>query len=426
MTAASATRRFLLLRALRWFPVGLLIPVLVLLLQERGLSLTEIGLVTGAQGLTVFLLELPTGGLADALGRRPVLLAATALQLVVTVLLAVTTSLPLLLVVFALEGVYRALESGPLDAWFVDALADADAAHRMTQGLSWGGAVTSAAVAAGALLAGVVVAANPLGVVAPLAAPLVLAAAVRLIELGAIALLVTEVRERRGPQALRASVGQIPTVVRAAVGTVTGSSVLLALVGVEALWSVGMTAFETFLPVKLGEVVPGGAEQAGAMLGPAAAAAWVAAAAGAAAAPLLGRRIGLAASGAALKILQGATILAMGLLGGPAGVLTAYLGCYALHGAANPVHQALLHQRVRSAERTTVLSLSSMAGQPAYALAGVLLGAVADRATVSLAIVLGGTALAAAAALYLPAWRDQRAAARSPARVAEDSAASPP
>ncbi len=73
---AALTRRFVVLSALRWFPTGLLIPLTAVLMQSRGLSLAEIGLVAAAQGVVVVLLELPTGGLADALGRRPVLLAA--------------------------------------------------------------------------------------------------------------------------------------------------------------------------------------------------------------------------------------------------------------------------------------------------------------------------------------------------------------
>jgi hypothetical protein len=59
----SAFRRYLLLTALRWLPVGLLMPVFVLVPLSRGLTLTEIGLVFAAQGLVVFALELPTGGL---------------------------------------------------------------------------------------------------------------------------------------------------------------------------------------------------------------------------------------------------------------------------------------------------------------------------------------------------------------------------
>src|SRR4029453_6514103 len=76
LDARSARRRYLLLVALRWLPTGFLIPVTVLLALSRGLSLTQIGLVFSVQGLVVLALELPTGGLSDALGRRPTLILA--------------------------------------------------------------------------------------------------------------------------------------------------------------------------------------------------------------------------------------------------------------------------------------------------------------------------------------------------------------
>jgi hypothetical protein len=60
--AGTARRRYLLLTALRWLPVGLMMPIFVLVPLGRGLTLTEIGVVFAAQGLVVLALELPTGG----------------------------------------------------------------------------------------------------------------------------------------------------------------------------------------------------------------------------------------------------------------------------------------------------------------------------------------------------------------------------
>ena len=74
-------RNFLVVLGLRWLTVGLIIPTLILAMQSRGLSLTEIGLVLATYSITVAILELPTGGLADALGRRPVLALASAISL---------------------------------------------------------------------------------------------------------------------------------------------------------------------------------------------------------------------------------------------------------------------------------------------------------------------------------------------------------
>ncbi len=73
----SLTRRFQVLLVLRFVPIGLFVTVFVLLMQDRGLSLGDIGLATAAQGVVMLFLELPSGGLADALGRKPVLLLAS-------------------------------------------------------------------------------------------------------------------------------------------------------------------------------------------------------------------------------------------------------------------------------------------------------------------------------------------------------------
>ena len=81
LTSDGAQGRFLALTALRWGPVGLFVPVLVLLPLDKGLTLGQVGLVTAAQGLLVLVLELPTGGLADAIGRRPVLIGAAVISL---------------------------------------------------------------------------------------------------------------------------------------------------------------------------------------------------------------------------------------------------------------------------------------------------------------------------------------------------------
>jgi MFS family permease len=398
----SARRRYLLLLALRWLATGLVIPVLVLLPLDRGLTLTQVGAAGVAQGLLVLALELPTGGLADALGRRPVLLAAGMINLASLALLAVAGSLPLFVAVFALQGVYRALDSGPLDAWYVDAALAADPDADIEGGLSRGGAVLGLAIAAGALVAGGLVALDPVPGVDPLAVPVLAAVAVQAVGLVAVALLLVEVRPAGGAATLVASVRQVPGTVRAAVGLLRRSKVLAALVAVELFWGFGMVTFETLLPVRLTEVV-GGADEAAALLGPAGSAAWIASAAGAALVPLASRRIGAPWTGAALRVLQGGTVVGMALLAGPAGVLAAYLLCYVVHGAANPVHMGLLHRQVDGPYRTTVLSLNSMIAQPAGALGLLTLTALADATSVSTAMLVGAGVLAAAAPLYLVA-----------------------
>jgi MFS family permease len=409
LDARSARRRYLLLVALRWLPVGLLIPIFVLIPLSRGLSLTEIGFVFATQGLIVLFLELPTGGLSDSLGRRPVLILATVISLVSLGVVAVADSAPLFAAGMVLQGIYRALDSGPLEAWFVDATLADDPDAPIERGLGHGSSILSLAIAAGALLSGGLVALRPVAGIDPLLLPLLVAIGLVAVNLVAIVTLMTEAPRARDPRAVARSVRAVPAIVGEGLRLLRSSTVLRALVAVELFWGFAMVTFESLFPIRLAELV-GGTDDAAAIMGPVGSGAWFAAAAGAAAIVAISGRIGVARSAALLRIVQGATVVAMGLLTGPIGVVVAYLACYAAHGASNPMHTTLLHRQVDGPHRTTVLSMNSMAAQPAGSLGTIILAAVADGTSVSTAMVLGGLILAAAAPLYVPALRAERTA----------------
>ncbi|MEU4558191.1 MFS transporter [Actinoplanes sp. NPDC023936] len=399
MTVEQARFRYLFLLGLRWFPVGLTIPVLVLLPLERGLSIAQVGAVAAIQGFTVLVLELPTGGLSDALGRRPVLLIAGVVNLASLAIWSFADSVALFAVVYLLQGVYRALDSGPLEAWYVDHALAADPKADIEGGLSRSGVVLGLAIAGAALISGGLVWLGPIGPVSALTVPVFVALGLSLVSTVAVALLMTEERSTRGLASWVASVRGVPVAIGGALRLVRRSRVVLALITVEFFWSIGMVTFEKLMAVRLSELTS--AETAGALLGPVNSAAWAASAAGAALVPLLTRRIGPAWSGFTLKIVQGVTIVGMGLFAGPAGVIGAFLLCYAVHGAANPVHAGLLHRQAEGEYRTSLLSLNSMVGQPGFSFGAIVLTAVAAGAGTPTAIIVGGVVLAAAAPLYL-------------------------
>ncbi|MFI7026572.1 MFS transporter [Micromonospora sp. NPDC049900] len=416
LSVLQIRRRFLVLHGLRWLPVGLMIPVIILLMQERGLTLTQIGLAVAAQGVVVLALELPTGGFADALGSRPVLVVANVVGLASLALLVVADSVALLVAVWALQGVFRALDSGPLESWYVNSTlaVDPDAAYE--KGLGQGGTVLGLSMAAGALLSGGLVALGPVGPVSALTTPIVVAVLLQAVALVALLTLLAERRPVAGAGALRSSVRAAPRMVGEAFGLLRRSRVLLALVAVELFWGFGTMTFEGLLPVRLAEVV-GDGDRAAALLGPANTVAWLASAGGAALTPLLIRRLGAAPGAALLRIVQGVTVVGMALFAGPVGVLVAFIACYAVHGASNPLHMGLLHRQVDGPYRNSVISVNSMVAMPAGALGGVVLGLVGDRAGVGTAMLVGAVVLAVAAPLYLPAWRAARASADAASRT---------
>ena len=413
VTTAAAQRTLLLLTATRWFPVGLIIGLVTLLMLERGLSVSQVAIAIATQGIVLLVLELPTGGLADALGRRPVLIAAAVIAIVAAVVFVLAPTFPVFVLAWALQGIFRALDSGPLEAWYVDAAHAVDPGAPVEQALSRAGTVLGLAIAVGALGSGGLVAWAPLDGTTPLLLPFGLAIAVNLVHLVLTIVLVREARPMAPGSRWRRVVGSlrsVPPTVAAGVGLLRTAPVLRSVVLVEVFWAVAMIAFETFHQVRLAELV-GGAERAGVIIGPVSAVSWGLFAAGSALAGLASRRIGVAWTALLARVLNGAFVVVMGLAAGPVGLIAAFLAAYTLHGAGGPMHNTLLHRQAGPANRATVLSINSMVAGGSASLGLLVLGPLAEHTSTALAIVVAGAFSILGAALYLPARRQEKLAA---------------
>jgi predicted MFS family arabinose efflux permease len=410
VTADRARRVLLVLTFTRWFPIGLVIGVSTLIPLERGLSVAEIGLVFAMQGFVVLGLELPTGGLADSIGRRPVLLASTVVALASGLVFVFAQSLTAFLVALLLQGVFRALDSGPLEAWYVDVAQADDPGVRVEEGLSRAGTVLGLAIASGAVISGGLVAWDPVPFLTPLETPYWVSIVLVAASLVATAVLMREPVTHVDTSGLRRaldSAREAPRVIGGGLRLLRSNRVLLALVGVEVFWAVGMIAFETFMPIRLSEVV-GGEAEAGALMGPVSAAAWGLFAVGSSLAALLSRHVGVAWTAIASAVARAAFIVAMGLTAGPVGLITAFLVVYTLHGTGGPSHATLLHRQAEARNRTTVLSMNSMVAGGAYSLGLLALGPLAEATSTATGIVVAGAFSVLAGLLYLPALRQER------------------
>lgn len=411
----SLRTRFWLLTGLRWLPTGFIIPVVALLPLHRGLSIAEMGAALALQGIVVLALELPTGGFADALGRKPVLLASACMALLSYVLFATAESVAAFAVASAVTGVFRALDSGPADAWFVDGVHERGGnSLDVASGLSGSAGVIGGSIAVGSLAAGALIAWAPVGETTKLSLPFWIAAALTLVQILAITLFMHEDRSARVAGVL-ASMKETPKVIGAAFGLVKHSRTLRALVCVELFWGFGMIAFESLMPVRLSEVL-GDRDASAAVMGPIAATAWGISGVAALAVPLLLRRWSMRSVSFTLRIVQGLTVICMGLAAGPIGLVVAYFATYGVHIVAGAIYETLLHEQVGPEQRATVLSLSSMAMHPAGSLGSIVLGAIATGVSTRVAIVVGGVALALAAPLFLvrPAPELRQTAAGDP------------
>ncbi|WP_256794748.1 MFS transporter [Terrabacter sp. Ter38] len=415
LSPTAARRVFLALSFTRWFPVGLVVGLLTLWQLERGLTVAQAMTISSAAGLTIFALELPTSGFADAFGRRPVFVVSAVVNVVASSILLVAHSFWAFFAAAVLTGIFRALDSGPLEAWFVDTVHATTPGADVDGALAAQGTVLGGAIASGALVSGGLVWWHPFTGASALVLPVAVFVALNVVHLVAVLVLLREPRgaehlDASGARRALASAKEAPTVVRDGLGLLRSNRALRGIVCVEVFWSVAMIVFETFQPIRLAELV-GGEERAGAIMGPVAAAGWAVFALGAALSGWSSRRIGVTWTAIAARMLNGLGAVVMGLVAGPAALVAAYGVTYLLHGAAGPAHSALLHREAQARNRATVLSMNSMVASAAFGIAAPLLGLLAERTSTQLAMVTAGGVSVLGAWFYRHALRAERARA---------------
>ncbi|NUW45119.1 MFS transporter [Nonomuraea rhodomycinica] len=425
MTARSALRRYLVVGFLTWLPSGLMIPTMVLLMAERGLGLAEIGTAFTVFSVVTLSLELPTGGLADVVGRRVVLAVSAGFTAVSLALMAVSTTFWMFVLTGVLKGVARALSSGPATAWYVDTLHDVEGRDAdLRPGLSRGSATESAALCLGVLAGGFVPLVVPPGTVEPLAVPPLLGAVAAAVLLGVVLLALPEPSHRRA--SLGETLRAVPATVLSGLRLATGHGLLRRLTVYSLVTGVALTAVELLTPGRLARLA-GTAELGSTAYALVSALGFAGSSAGSALAPRAARLARGPARGAALGVVLAA--LSLGALaataetGGPAGLAAAgaaYVAMYAGLAVTGVLCLEMTHRAVTAAERTTVGSTSSLALQTGGAMSNLGLGVLATAAGTGVAWGLAAGLMAASALLFarLPALRPGGAAVAEPERAA--------
>ncbi|MFD9518123.1 MFS transporter [Streptomyces sp. NPDC059979] len=411
----AACRRYVTVSVLFWLPLGLAISPLVLLFTERGMALVAITAFFAAHSLTAAVLELPTGGLSDVVGRRTVLAAAGLLNLAALTLAALGTTPWVLALGLTLMGAGRALSSGPAEAWFVDTVqAHSGPGAELRTGLARGSSATSAALAAGTLLGGGLpwlfglvpglgtrLGEATSGLVLPLSLPLLLGAAVEVVFV--LYVLTALPEPPRPPATLRGVVRDVPATVIGGLQLAGRDALVRRVLLSAAATGAALAALELLTPGRAAGLT--GTSESGAVLfAGLACAGFVCSALGSHFAPVVARlagsgeravttSLGISAGGLFLlaATVAAASPVALGLAAAGYGLV--YFGL----GSAGPSENDLLHRRVASSGRATALSTQSLAMQLTAALAGLAVGVLPAG---PLPWLLGGTALLAGALLW--------------------------
>lgn len=362
-----------------------------LFLLDAGLSFFEVFVANAAFSAGMVLFEVPTGVVADTLGRRVSFLLSVAVLAATTLLYVALAQVDAGVVPFAVVSVFIGLGftfySGAMEAWLVDALAASGYAGLLDRVFARGQQVTGSAMLVGTIGGGL------LGQL-DLALPYVVRAAL----LGAVFVIAYAVMHDLGFTPRSVTAAELP-----------GEIARNARAGVEFGWRqpnlryliLASTAQATFVMWAFYAAQPYLLDLLDSD------AIWVSGlvAAGIAMSTIAGNQIVAFSSrycGKRTTLLLAAAGLLFGsalLTGLASSFWVAVAGVLLLSvslGMTGPVHSAYLHQVVPSEQRATVVSFDSMLSNGGSIGGQVGLGALGEARSVGSAFVLGGVATAGA------------------------------
>jgi hypothetical protein len=327
--------------------------------------------------------------------------------MVALVILGLATGIALLLVSAGLRGLARALSSGPLEAWYVDAAKalrpDGDDTTYLTTGLARGEMAGSVALGVGTLVGGLL----PLAVgdalpVPGLAVPVLLGAVVELVRAGFTLDLPDEPRAKG---AARTALRIVPATVAAGVQLAARNSIVLRLLLVAGATGVALAVLELVTPAWL-EQLTGDTARAALVYAVLVTVGFGADALGAGLAPTARRTLKTptraSAVATAVAVVAVLGIAGASMLTGICALVVAgatYVVFFIGLGASGPPLGGMLHGEVRSEGRATVLSVQSLVLQLAGSAGAVTAGALTARHGAWAGF--GTAAVALGAALYL-------------------------
>ncbi|MDZ4170447.1 MAG: MFS transporter [Coriobacteriia bacterium] len=393
----------------------------IYLMRVGGLDIFQVMLVNTAFTVSQLLCEVPTGVVADTIGRRASILIAMGMLFVSTLLYVATPVMGWGMTGFVgasiLLGVGYTFQTGSVEAWLVDALDGTGSTVPKEQVFARGQIAFGVGMLSGSIIGGL------LGQV-DLAWPFLLRAVLLVVEFGVVWALVFDIGFDKRP--LTAANFGVETRRILATGVRYGMKnrvvrPLFLVSGLSGLFF--MFAFYAWQPYVL-ELL--GYDYVW-VLGLAQAAFSVAGIAGNS---LVGRlmRDGVnrrdparfCAVAALAEFVIAVAIAGVGLLAAESGVVPAAiaLGLWVawggVFGVYGPVRAAYLNAHIPSSERATVLSVDALFADVGGAVGQPALGYVSHRASISVAWLIGSLGLAASAPLYLASGRAAAQAEATP------------
>lgn len=373
--------------------MGLTVAVVTLALADRGMDLFQISLLFTIYASTTMTLELPFGGLADGIGRKPVFLTAGVASLVSLTLFLSSHEFFVLALSFMFIGFGRAMRSGTLDAWYVEGFRQHAPGIDIQPALARAQFANSVGLALGAIFGGLLPdIAGSFAVRHGFSIYDTSYAASLIMMLAVLCYTVFAIREEPRPldlRALRRGFESVPAVVKDAGFFVLRHRTLSILLAAMALLLMATNPVEVFWPPHVKSMLDDG--YANTAIGLLTATYFFSIAFGATLSTWINRLVGrrpavtLSFSFAALAFLQAVLALQVGII--------AFVGVFILFsvvlGSTESPASTILHSCVEDHQRSTILSLLSLVQQLGAVFGLLLIGGIAESYSIGIAWVCG-------------------------------------
>jgi MFS transporter, DHA1 family, quinolone resistance protein len=397
-------------QTVHWFIPGMFTPVMVLLLLDGGLGLVEVGTVLALYSGTVIVLELPTGGLADAIGRKRVYLAALCVSMLAVSIIMFGHDLLFFAFGFIVYGVARALSSGSIDAWFVDEFKRENPGGDLQKALGKANTFIPLGLALGALVGGLLPtlfgdSAASLTGASRYSATLLVMLALMVVQFGLTSVMIKENFVEADRKGVAGGFREVPNVLRDAIRFgIRDRNTRLLLTAAMAL---GFTLFslELLWQPQLKGII--GSDSQSWIFGLVAAGYFVMASLGSL---LSGKVCDLFKGNLFLALLAMTTgvsiaIAVMALQNGIIGFVVLYFIVYLMIGLIGSPHAAAYNAGIPSEKRSTLMSFDSLVTQLGGVISSIVLGFVSGAYSIQAAWFIASLVLFIALGAYFALWR---------------------
>ncbi|WP_308637973.1 MFS transporter [Paenibacillus silvisoli] len=405
-------------QSLHWFIIGLILPVSSLFMLEKGLNLQQIGLIFAVSSAAVLLLELPTGGLSDSLGRKRVYLISLLFMLGAVLLVMLSWNIATLMIGYVLFGTARALSSGSIDAWFVDEFnrlePDGDLSSKLAKAnIFIPLAMGVSALAGGALPDVLGWLTTDFGAGIYSINFIVMALMILVQYVLTSRLVIEQVHASRTASALD-GFRRLPLLVSDAVQYGFKQLAVLLLLITSLAWGFAFSGLETYWQPQVKSML--GPDSATWQFGLLTAGYFISASAGGLLFTPLSKLLRVPASTLlfGLRSALGVLFLVLAAQHGVAGFTAFYFILFMSNGMASAPDTAMFNRQLNESNRSTMQSLNSLFLQLGGLLGSFIHGYIAQYVSISAAWCVAGVVLIASAFLYLFVRED----AKNPIRAA--------